>query len=225
MALKVGTIDADTLEAEDAQRLVTLCEGTPNPFTAEHIEAASQQDWVLCTLAHDGEELVGAVFSTLERVGGTPAVLLGLASLVQDERQREVFESLMSEIYHRALMAFPDEDVLFGAQFNSVGGFAAYSELSELIPRPDYKPTGEERAWGRRLAKRFGAGASRYNDRAFHAKGKATQAVVFDTALTEGLEELEVLFEGHDLANGDTLITHGWISPEKLVVLGSEPSE
>lgn len=224
MAIQVSTIDANTLEAPDAQAIVEMSSKTSNSFSAEHIASASEQDWVLCTLARDGNELVGAIFSTLERVGGTPAVLLGICVLVDDERSESAFEGLMSEVYHRALMAFPDEDVLFGAQFNTVGGFAAYSELSELIPRPDYKPTGEERAWGRRLAKRFGVGASRYNDRAFHATGKGEQPVVFDTTVSNGLGELGALFDSLDKDNGDTLVTHGWISPEKLVVLGSEES-
>lgn len=224
MAIQVSTIDANTLEAPDAQAIVDMSSVSANVFSAEHIDAASQTDWVLCTLARQGDQLVGAIFSTLERVGGTPAVLLGLCALVDDDSCSDVLDALMSEVYHRALMAFPDEDVLFGAQFNTIGGFAAYSELSELIPRPDYKPTGEERAWGRRLAKRFGVGASRYNDRAFHASGKGEQPVVFDTALSNGLDGLDTLFEPVDKDNGDTLITHGWISPEKLAVLGSEES-
>ena len=38
--------------------------------------------------------------------------------------------------------------------------------LDDVCPRPKYSPNGEERAWGRRLARRFGCDA-RYDDRSF----------------------------------------------------------
>ena len=42
-------------------------------------------------------------------------------------------------------------------------------------PGPGYTPNGEERAWGRRLAKRFGCDAH-YDDRAFRSRSKRPQA-------------------------------------------------
>ena len=38
-------------------------------------------------------------------------------------------------------------------------GYLAFRGLEDIVPRPDHKATGEERAWGRRLAKRFGVDA------------------------------------------------------------------
>jgi hypothetical protein len=47
------------------------------------------------------------------------------------------------------------------------------------VPRPDHKASGEERAWGRRLAKRFGVDASSNDDRAFKATGNGSHPEVF----------------------------------------------
>ena len=35
------------------------------------------------------------------------------------------------------------------------GAFTAFKPLDRVVPRPGYEPNGEDRAWGRRLAKRF----------------------------------------------------------------------
>ena len=62
----------------------------------------------------------------------------------------------MGDQFRRAVLAFPDEDVLVGTRFAHASGFEAFKALDDIVPRPDHKATGEERAWGRRLAKRFG---------------------------------------------------------------------
>ena len=46
----------------------------------------------------------------------------------------------------------------------SVSGYEAFRTLQDIVPRPDYVATGEERAWGRRLAKRFGIDADSYDE-------------------------------------------------------------
>ena len=63
---------------------------------------------------------------------------------------------LIGEAYHRALMAFPDEDVVVGCRFVNADGLEAFKDLREVTPSPGNTAVGEERAWGRRLAKRFG---------------------------------------------------------------------
>lgn len=223
MALDVTTQDCTAVTDADLQEMADLCSEGPNPFSVGMLSKQTEL-WVLSTTARENGKLRGYVFSTLERVGGTPAVLIGLGSVVANGRRSTVLNALMSELYHRALMAFPDEDVLFGCQFNDPSGFDAFKQLTGHIPRPDYKPNGEERAWGRRLAKRFDIGASRYNDRSFKARGKGSQASVLDYASTEP-ETIEpdivALFTDHDVANGDTLVCHGWVSPDRLVKLGS----
>ena len=59
---------------------------------------------------------------------------------------------------------------------------AAYSllgVLDDVCPRPKYTPNGEERAWGRRLARRFGCDA-RYDDRSFRLTAHGAPEPVLD---------------------------------------------
>lgn len=223
MALEVTTQDCTAVTDAELEEMADLSAEGPNPFTVGLLSKQTER-WVLLTTARENGKLRGYAFSTLERIGGTPAVLVGLGSVVNNGRRASVLRGLMSELYHRALMAFPDEDVLFGAQFNDASGFDAYKELTDLIPRPDHKPNGEERAWGRRLAKRFNIGNSKYDDRAFKATGDGSQAAVLDYTSPDP-EKLDAdvvaLFDDIDAAAGDSLVTHGWVSPERLVKLGS----
>lgn len=157
MALEVTTQDCTAVTDTELEEMADLVAEGPNPFSVGLLSKQTEL-WVLCTTARENDKLRGYAFSTLERIGGTPAVLVGLGAVVPNNRRGSVLRGLMSELFHRALMAFPDEDVLFGAQFNDPSAFDAYKELADLIPRPDYKPNGEERAWGRRIAKRFQIG-------------------------------------------------------------------
>lgn len=223
MALEVTTQDCTAVSDAELEEMADLCAEGPNPFSVGLLSKQTEL-WVLCTTVRENGKLRGYVFSTLERIGGTPAVIIGLGGVVANNRRSTVLRGLMSELYHRALMAFPDEDVLVGAEFNDPSGFDSYKELTDLVPRPHYKPNGEERAWGRRLAKRFGHGASRYDDRAFKVSGDGSQASVVDYTTTNP-EKLDAdvveLFAGHDPAAGDSLVAHGWVTPERLVKLGS----
>lgn len=223
MAVEVTTQDCTAVTDADLEEMADLCAEGPNPFSIGML--SKQTDlWVLSTTARENDKLRGFTFSTLERVGGTPAVLIGLGSVVANTRRSTVLNALMSELFHRALMAFPDEDVLFGCQLNDPSGFDAYKQLTDLIPRPDHRPNGEERAWGRRLAKRFDIGNSRYDDRTFEVRGNGSQAAVLDYTANDPADvdaEVAALFDGRDASNGDTLVCHGWVSPERLAKLGS----
>ena len=115
------------------------------------------------------DKLHGFMFSTLERIGGTPCVLLGLISVRRSSKRDQVLKGLMHEAYHRALMAFPDEDVVVGSRFVLADALEAFKQLDEIIPRPRHRAVGEERAWGRRLAKRFGVDGS-YDEQTFVVK-------------------------------------------------------
>ena len=86
----------------------------------------------------------------------------------------------MADQFRRAVLAFPDEDVLVGTRFVDAAGFEAFKNLDDIVPRPDHKATGEERAWGRRLAKRFGIDSGSYDDRTFLATGDGVFPLVLD---------------------------------------------
>jgi hypothetical protein len=176
---------------------------------------------VLITLAREAGKLKGFSYSTLERIGGTPCVLLGLMSVKRTSKRDQVLKGLMHEAYHRALMAFPDEDVVVGSRFASADGLEAFKSLDELIPRPGHRAVGEERAWGRRLAKRFGVDAQ-YDEQAFAVKAKGQTGYLDHESLKPEkiAPEVAALFTGVAAAKGGSLVVHGWVMAEDLVKLG-----
>ena len=88
-------------------------------------------------------------------------MLVGLASVRRTSKRDAVLRAIMTDQLRRAVLAFPDEDVLVGTRFTNAGGFEAFKALEDTVPRPGHKATGEERAWGRRLAKRFSGHSGR----------------------------------------------------------------
>src|SRR5215207_1682443 len=204
MAIQVETKDCTALTDAELGEMGDICAGK---FEFGMLSKA-REDWVLITLVRIEDRLQGFAFSTLERIGGTPCVLLGLMSVKRTSKRDAVLKALMGEEYHRALMAFPDEDVLGGTRFASASGFEALRSLQDVVPRPGHKATGEERAWGRRLAKRFGVDAD-YDDRAFLAKGDGAVPCVLDhESLKPGVvsDEVRALFDAVDTSRGDSLI-------------------
>jgi hypothetical protein len=125
----------------------------------------------------------------------------------------------MQDQLRRAVLAFPDEDVLIGTRFDNPGGFEAFKSLNDVVPRPGHKATGEERAWGRRLAKRFGVDASEYDDRAFVARGDGAVPCLLDheSQKPEKIDpDVAAFFGAVDSARGDVLIAFGWAMAEDL---------
>jgi hypothetical protein len=170
----------------------------------------------------DGRSLKGFAFSTLERIGGTPSVLIGLASIRRTSKRDSVLRAMMTEQFRRAVLAFPDEDVLVGSRFTNAGGFEAFKSLDDIVPRPGHVATGEERAWGRRLAKRFGVENGGYDDRHFIATGDGVYPLALDheSLKPENLDpEVVALFDAIDQGRGDSLIAFGWAMAEQLAKL------
>ncbi|MGE3587458.1 MAG: hypothetical protein AB7L17_07020 [Ilumatobacteraceae bacterium] len=181
----------------------------------------AKEDWVLCTTARLEDKLHGFMFSTLERIGGTPCVLLGLISVRRSSKRDQVLKGLMGEAFHRALMAFPDEDVVVGSRFVVPDALEAFKQLDEIIPRPKHRAVGEERAWGRRLARRFGVDAN-YDEQAFVVKSNGQSGFVDHESLKADKISADVaaLFGGVNPSKGGSLIVHGWTMAEDLVKLG-----
>ena len=85
------------------------------------------------------------------------------------------------------------------------------------MPRRGYRPTGEDRAWGRRLAKRFGSEKS-IDDKTFvmtSADGPVggLDYVAAKAALPEGASDL---FDGVRADRGERLVVFGWAMAESL---------
>ncbi len=196
--------------------MADLCADRPPGFDIGYL-SKEREAWVLITQAREGNKLRGYSFCTLERIGGTPSLLVGLALVDRTSRAEAALKAIMADQYRRALLAFPDEDVLLGTQLLGADGFRAFAKLTDVVPRLDHRPSGEERAWARRLAKRFGVEA-RLDDRTFVLKGDGSTMGGLDfvhpkVKLPEGSEEL---FVGLDADRGDRLVVLGWAMAEDL---------
>jgi hypothetical protein len=216
MAIEVETKDCTQLGDGELAEMADLCAEGPSRYESGLLSKMAEA-WVLITQAREGDKLRGFSFCTLERIGGTPCVLIGLASVVRNSRRDSVLKALMADQYRRAVLAFPDEDVLVGVRFIDAGGFEAFRGLEDIVPRPGHKATGEERAWGRRLAKRFGIDT--YDDRAFTATGDGSYPACLDheSLKPEGIAaDVVALFDEVDVKRGDTLIAFGWAMAEFL---------
>lgn len=225
MATLVVTKDCTALSDADLAEMAELCGGSGRAFEIGMLSKQAEA-WVLVTLARDDlDRLVGYSFCTLERIGGTPSVLIGLASIAVQDDRHEILSSILRDQMRRAVLAFPDEDVLVGSRLASPTTFSVFASFNDVIPRPGHKASGEERAWGRRLAKRFGIDATSYNDRSFTVVGDGSMQPIFDYVAAEmhAVEaEVHALFDALDLDNGDVLIGFGWAMAEDLDALLKE---
>jgi hypothetical protein len=221
MAIEVETKDCTALSDAEQAEMADLCAAGPRPYEAGLLSKLAEE-WVLITLARENGRIKGFSFCTLERIGGTPSVLVGLASIKRTAKRDTVLRQMMTDQLRRAVLAFPDEDVLVGTRLANASGFEAFRSLTDIVPRPDYVATGEERAWGKRLAKRFGVPAGAYDERAFKVKGSEIPALVFDhdSAKPEAIAaDVVALFDDIDEDKGDALVGFGWALADDLVKL------
>ena len=217
MALEVVTNDASAIGDAELEEMAAL----DGAFDMSSLVRA-REDWVLCTTARDGAQLMGFTFSTLERIGGTPCVLLGVMSVRRHSRRDTVLKGLMKEAFHRALMAFPDEDVVIGGRFSTPDGLQALKDVYDVIPSPGSRAVGEERAWGRRLAKRFGVDADYRAEEFVVPKGSRDGFVDFESSKPEKITSAtRSLFADVDPERGSVLIAYGWTMAEDLQSLGA----
>ena len=87
MPLEVVTHDSSALSEAQLEEMV----GIEGAFGLAAYQKAAQ-DWVLCTIARVDGKLHGVTFSTLERIGGTPCVLIGLMSVKRTGKRDSVLK-------------------------------------------------------------------------------------------------------------------------------------
>jgi hypothetical protein len=218
MAIVVDTKDCTALSDSEISEMADICADGPAGYDVGLL-SKQRDEWVLITQAREANKLVGFSFCTLERIGGTPSVLIGLASVKRNGKRDPVLRALIADQLRRAVLAFPDEDVLVGTRFLDPAGFQAFKGLEDIVPRPGHKATGEERAWSRRLAKRFGA-EGRIDDRTFvlNGDGNPAPALDFESSKPDGISaDVAAFFKPFKKGRGDSLVAFGWAMAEDLV--------
>lgn len=210
MAIEVLTRDCTALGDADLAAMADLSAATAGWEAG--LLSKQAEEWVLVSEAFEKSALKGFVFSTLERIGGTPSLVIGVGCVARARNRSSLLRGLMHDQFHKALMAFPDEDVIVALRMADASGFEALSDLSECRPWPDTRPNGEERAWGRRLSKRFGVGS--FDDRSMIASGGAEQ-LLFDHESAKATPASPV-FADANTESGDFVIGWGWAMAEFL---------
>ena len=134
----------------------------------------------------------------------------------RNAKSDQTLKSILHDQFRRALLAFPDEDVLLGSRLTSPDGYRAFAGLEDVVPRLGYRPTGEDRAWGRRLAKRFGSEKS-IDDKTFVMTVSPGPVGGLDYVAKGVIPEgAHSFFEGLRPEKGERLVVFGWAMAESL---------
>lgn len=208
MALEAITKDCTSLGDAELAEMADL--STAGQGLEAGLLSKQAEQWVLVTQVFEGSKLRGFVFSTLERIGGTPSVVIGLGCVARTRNRSAILKALMNEQLHKAIMAFPDEDVVVSARMVAPDSMEALDGISEVRPWPDVRAGGEERAWGRRLAKRYKAKG--FNDRTMVAEGVANGLVLDHESMKT--TKADDVFKG--VKSDGYVIGWGWAMAEFL---------
>ena len=214
MAIQVLTKDCAALGDADFAEMADLVA----PTAGWEVGTISKQaeEWVLASLATDRDKLQGFMMMTLERIGGTPALVVGIASVTTDETTAgdsqgsderglsQGVDGLPGRRRHRCVAA---------GQLWAPRGFRG---ADRCRPWPETRVNGEERAWGETLSKRFGA--VEFDDRTMLAEAMAsTSSSIHESSKTC---RAPAVLEDCDADSGQYVIAWGWAMAEFLETLG-----
>src|ERR1041384_4394525 len=96
MSIQIETKDCTTLGDAEVAELADLCADEPIPYEVGVLSKQAEA-WVLITEARENGKLKGFAFSTLERIGGTPCVLVGLASIKRGAKRDTVLRAIVQD--------------------------------------------------------------------------------------------------------------------------------
>ena len=213
--MDVESRDSASLKPAELDEFGQLLESVGLPITDDLLDLQVEQ-FPLVALGSVDDELHSFLFGSLERIGGTPCILWGLGASKRGRAAGQLTRGLVGELYRRAAISFPDEDVLVAGRIAHPPIYGYLSVLTDVVPRPKYTPTGEERAWGRRLARRFGCETG-YDDRAFRVAASGGPATIIDGSTIKGGGKAVVeLLGAPDAARGEAVIAFGWAVAEAL---------
>jgi hypothetical protein len=214
-AMDVESRDSVSLKPAELDELGQIVDAVGLSLRDELLDQHVEQFPLIATGSVEGE-LHAFLFGSLERIGGTPSILWGLGASRRGRAAAPAMKALVGELYRRAAISFPDEDVLVAGRIAHPSVYSLLSNLTDVVPRPRYTPTGEERAWGRRLARRFGCD-TRYDDRAFRVtKNGRAEPVIDGSTLKGGGKAIVEMLGTPDPARGEAVIAFGWAVAEAL---------
>lgn len=213
--MQVESRDSISLKPAELDEMGQILVNVGLPITDELLDSHIEQ-FPLITLVTLDDELVGFLFGSLERVGGTPSILWGLGATRKGRKARVIIEVATAELTRRAAISFPDEDVLVAGRIAHPAAYTLFSKLTDAVPRPAYQPNGEDRAWGRRLARRFLC-ENRYDEKSFRIKKSGKPEPVLDAStVNAGGAKATAIVGTVNPVKGEALIAFGWVTAADL---------
>ena len=94
MAIDVETKDTTALSDAELSDMADISASGAAGYDVGVLSKA-RDDWVLVTQGRDGNALGGFAFCTLERIGGTPCVLIGMASIQRSAARDAVVRAVI----------------------------------------------------------------------------------------------------------------------------------
>ena len=218
--MNVESRDSVSLKPAELDEFSQLLTSNGLPLTDAQLDLQVEA-FPLAIVAVLDSEVQGLMLGSLERIGGTPAILWGLGVARKGKHGPAALKAMTGELSRRAAISFPDEDVLVATRLSQPSCYTLLSSYANLVPRPGYVANGEDRAWGRRLAKRFGVEANHFDDRGFTVAVKSrkpTCVPILDASAVKatGGSKVVSLVGDLDATRGKAMIAFGWAVAEEL---------
>ena len=217
--MMVESLDSVSFKPAELDEFGQMLYAAGLPISDDELDSQVEQFPLAAVATVDGH-VQAFLLGSLERIGGTPSILWGLGTARRGRDAAAALKALTGEFARRAGISFPDEDVLVAGRIAHPAAYTLLGTYANVCPRPGYAPTGEDRAWGRRLAKRF-ACDGRFDDRGFQVQrtGRKPRTLpVFDAGAIKatGGAKIVGLVGNPDPCRGEAMIAFGWAIAEQL---------
>ena len=214
--MDVESRDSVSLKPAELDELGQLASGVGLPLQDEQLDRHVEQ-FPLVAIAVDEGELHGFLFGSLERIGGTPCILWGLGVIRRGRQARPSLDGLVAELYRRAAISFPDEDVLVAGRVAHPAAYSLLGRAHRRVPAPEVHARTARSGRGADGSP-AGSAATPATTTARSASRRTTAPeLVLDarTVKAGGKVAAELIGEV-DPARGEAVIAYGWAMAEAL---------
>src|SRR3954468_1906822 len=110
LGMKVESPDSVSLKPAELDEFGQILASNGLPITDEELDRQVEAFPLVVCASQDGL-FQGLMLGSLERIGGTPAILWGMGAVRKGKLAAETLKVMTGELTRRAAISFPDEDV------------------------------------------------------------------------------------------------------------------